>query len=111
MSSRCEECPTTFGNVLTICSAAVILLVLCSVTIRGTLSTASSRLAMLSGHRRIPRSIPLEDLSLPAEAETSEIQASQEDSLAIQDTNDIQVGLIVNEVTLGQWKAVEMFKV
>ena len=111
MSSRCEECPTAFGNVLTICSAAVILLVLCSVTIRGTLSTFSNRRAMLSGQRRVPRSIQLRDLSLPAEPETSEIQPSQEESPAIQDTNDTQVGLIVNEVTLGQWKAVEMFKV
>ena len=111
MSSRCEECPTAFGNVMTICSATVILLILSGVTIRGTLSTASSRLAMLSGHRRVPRSIQLRDLSLPAEPETSEIQASQEESPAIQDTNECQESLTVTEVTLGQWRAVEMFKV
>ena len=94
-----------------ICVAAVILVGLSGVTIRGTLSTASCRRAMLSCQRRIPRSIQLEDLSLPCEAEASETQTSQEEPPKVQDTNELQESMFVTEVTLGQWKAVEMFKV
>ena len=93
-----------------ICVAALILLVLSGITIRGTLSTASSRRAMLSGHRRIPRSIQLADLPLPCEAEAIETQAFQE-SPKVQSTDEMQECVSITEVTLGQWKAVEMFKV
>ena len=66
---------------------------------------------MLSGQRRIPRSIQLEDLPLPCEAEASETQTSQEEPSNAQNTNELQESIFVTEVTLGQWKAVEMFKV
>ena len=111
LSSGCEKCPTTFGNVMIICVAAVILLVLSGFTIRGTLSTANSRRAMLSGMGRIPRGIQLEDLPFPCEAEASEMQASQEESPKVQSTNQMQECVSITEVTLGQWKAVETFKV
>ena len=111
VSSECEECPTAFGNIVIVSVSALILLGLAGITIRGTLNTFSSRRAMLSGHRRIPRSIQLRDLSLPSEEEVSEIQASQEDSAMLQDTDGLQKSVSVAEVTLGQWKAVEMFKV
>ena len=66
---------------------------------------------MLSGQRRIHRSIQLEDLPLPREAEASEMQASQEESLRVHCTDEMQESVSITEVTLGQWKAVEMFKV
>ena len=94
-----------------ICVAALILLVLSGFTIRGTLSTANSRRAMLSGMGRIPRGIQLEDLPLPREAEASEMQVSQEESLRVHCTDEMQESIFVTEVTLGQWKAVETFKV
>ena len=66
---------------------------------------------MLSGQRRIPRSIQLEDLPLPCEAEASETQTSQEEPPKVQDTNELHESVFVDEVTLAHWKTVEMFKV
>ena len=94
-----------------ICVAAVILVGLSGVTIRGTLSTASCRRAMLSCQRRIPRSIQLEDLPLPCEAEAIETQVSREELPVVQDTNELHESIFVDEVTLAHWKTVEMFKV
>ena len=38
LSSKCQECPTTAGNLMVIASSTLILLVLSAITIRGTLS-------------------------------------------------------------------------
>ena len=95
---------------MTICSAAVILFILSAVTIRGTISTVSKRLTMLSGERKNPRSIQLDNLPLPCEVEASERQLFQESPKA-QDTNELHERLTVTEMTMAHWKAVEMFKV
>ena len=109
LSSKCHECPPAVSNVTLICVSAVILLGLSGITVRGTLSTESSRRMMLSGHRKISRSLKLEDLSLSSTTDLPEIRppGSQE----INGTNELGEMLHVSEATMAQWKAIEMLKV
>ena len=94
---------------MVICSSAVILLVLCGITMRGTLSTTCTQRMMLSGDRKIHRNIKLEDLSLPSTTKLPEIQPSASHKIDGPDEHTEMPG--VSEATMAQWKAIEMFKV
>ena len=111
LSSKCQECPLRIGSVLVICISAVILLFLSGVTIKGTLCTKNRQRMMLSGHRRISRSIQLSELSIRNMAETSKAEAPPDRSHEVEGTNASPEMVHVTEATLAQWKVTEMFKV
>ena len=111
LSSKCQECPVRIGSVLVICISAVILLFLCGITIRGTLCTKNRQRMMLSGQRRISRSIQLSDLSTRDTAETPRIEDPPDRSHEVEGTNASTGMVHVTEATLAQWRVTEMFKV
>ena len=110
LSSKCEKCPTSFGNVLLISLSAAILLSLSAITIRGTLNAVVCRRSTLRGNGRRYPCIELSTLPPNERVEEARSQSPETDIENVREQEQ-EDGMPANDKVLAQWKAAEMLKV